>query len=134
MTRFSIATYAIDSAIIGSTTRAGSETTPYIVKPSVIECASVNALTCARMDRHRELNKKIPITKRMLIEPLGHDMGEAEDEILPRNRARRERRRRRGERLRIADAAPLEPDDPRRRVPNTDIQGVGAEHQPVRDG
>ena len=65
VTIFSIATYAIESAIIGSTTRAGSDTMPYIVRPRVIECAMVNVLTCRSTDRHRALSRKMPTTNRM---------------------------------------------------------------------
>ena len=38
---------------------------PYIVRPSVIECAIVNVLTCSRIERHRALSRKMPSTNRM---------------------------------------------------------------------
>ena len=54
---FSIATYAIDRAINGSTIRGDTETRPYMLRPSVIECATVNALTCQRTERARPLSR-----------------------------------------------------------------------------
>ena len=65
VTRFSIATYAIDSAISGSTMRDGSETMPYIDRPSVIECAIVKAVTCSSIVLRRGLSRKMPSTNRM---------------------------------------------------------------------
>src|SRR5262245_57079472 len=61
----------MDSAIIGSTNLAGNDTTPYIVSPSVMECASVNVLTCVNTERQRALNRKMPMMKRMWSNPFG---------------------------------------------------------------
>ena len=36
----------MDSAIIGSITCRGGEISPYMARPSVMECATVNAVAC----------------------------------------------------------------------------------------
>ena len=62
---FSMATYAIESAIKGSTILGETVTRPYMLSPSVIECATVKALTCASTERGRRLSKKMPSTNSM---------------------------------------------------------------------
>ena len=49
----------------GSTILGDTETAPYMVKPSVMECATVNAVTCASTSRARLVSRNIPSTKRM---------------------------------------------------------------------
>jgi len=54
---FSTATYAIDSAIKGSTNLGDMVTRPYMLNPSVSECATVNAVTCEKTERARPLSR-----------------------------------------------------------------------------
>ena len=50
--------------------------------------ATVNVLTWATIDRHRDVSRKMPTTKRTWPKP-GQDVGEAEHEILPADPAGR---------------------------------------------
>jgi hypothetical protein len=61
--RFSTATYAIDNAMAGSTIAGGSDTTPYMLRPNVIECATVKALNWTSTVRSRGLRRNTPSTK-----------------------------------------------------------------------
>ena len=64
--------------------------------PSVIECASVNVLTCSSTDRHCVLSRNKPDHEQDVIEPLRQDVREAEREIA-------------ATRLRLASAAAAAP-------------------------
>ena len=75
---FSMATYAIESAIRGSTILGDTVTRPYMLRPSVIECATVNALTCNRTERARAAQQENAEHEQHVIESVGHDVGEAE--------------------------------------------------------
>ena len=68
--------------------RGGSETTPYIVSPSVIECATVKVVTCSRIGRSRALSRKDPEHEQDVIEPFRQDVRVAEHaEYCARDRA-----------------------------------------------
>jgi len=62
---FSNATNKMESAIIGSTTALGATIIFFILKASVMECATVNAVACQSIVLILLLKKHSPITNKI---------------------------------------------------------------------
>ena len=62
---FSTAINTIDKAIMGSTTAPGATIMFFIDKASVMECATVNAVACHRMELILLFSKQSPVTNKI---------------------------------------------------------------------